>query len=125
MANWTIPEFRTKCAQYARAYFMIPWMIGDMCNQLEDVRGEEAWQYIDEIVEHMGISVSVLKDWMYVCDIFENEDRLKYRKSIWYFKEAASLGSKEGSKWVRSAIKNGWSYKELREKLRDARNTTS
>jgi len=117
MSNWSVQEFLQKAQTLCHAYLMLPWMIGDLCNEFADVRGEEAWQYIDDISGHMGISRDVLRDWMRVADVFEGSDRLGYAKSFWYFREVTSLGAPEGVKWVKRSIKEKWSYLELRKQV--------
>jgi hypothetical protein len=115
MASWTVKEFLGKGASLVKAHRMIPWMIGDLCNEFADERGEEAWQYLEEL----GISHDVLKDYMYVCDVFWNKEfRFDYRYSIWFFREVSSFGQEEGAEWVKKAKDNGWSLQQLRLEVR-------
>jgi len=119
MANHTVAEFKEKQRMYARAQLMLPWLIGDLCNEFLDIRGDEAWQYISDF-ESMGIGKDVLMDWISVSDRFEHENRLDGRKSIWYFREVYSLGAEDGVKWVQKAIDSRWTLQDLRKALMEA-----
>jgi len=109
-----VPDFLDKSATLMRAYRMLPWLIGDHCNIFVESRGEESWQYIDEVVEDGRISESVLRDYMFLADKFGIKERLNYEMSIWSFKEVAGFANEDALKLLRRARKNHWSTKDLR-----------
>jgi hypothetical protein len=128
----TVPEFLEKVLPWMRAYRMLPWMIGDVCLEFEESRGEEAWQYIDEVVDAGEISRDILKDYMRIAETFWDVDdkkrtklRLGYELSIWKFKEVCNLPLTEALMMLRRARDHGWSTKQLRAEVKARRQGAS
>ena len=102
-------EFREKAINYGRAHRMLPWMIGDLLNEFVATKDE------------VGISLDVLRDYMRMAEIFDDDSRYDYKLSIWYFREVASLPGKIAHELLQEAIEHGWTSKELREEARKQR----
>ena len=109
-----VSEYREKAIAYGRAHRMLPWMIGDLLNQFSDDRGDEFWQYAEDV----GLSRDVLRDYMFVAEIFDEQNRYDYRLSIYYFREVATLPGAVAHGLLLEAIEHGWSSKDLRAHAR-------
>ena len=93
----------------------VQWWVGDWMQYGEQAYGEKYAQAVDAY-EQTGINVDTLRNYQWVSEHVPVVRRLTTLS--WSHHQAiAALPPKEQTQWLQEAVKEGWSYRDLRREV--------
>lgn len=125
----TIDEWRHGWQVEGAGESVRPWKLGDLFNAgrefIEDksLAGAELAKAIAKLIpkiDSSGLKVATLREWGQVAAAFSPKER-RSGVSFYHHREVWASGSAVTSQWLADAEAGGWSVRDLRVKLAEAK----
>lgn len=113
----TFEEFDEKGAEYALAQGSLPFLIGDWARIGHDIFGEA---YTQATRHFKDVNERTIANYASTCRKVAPEIR-EEELSFSHHKHIRSFEQKEQIKWLKRAIKKGWTSEELRVEIKKAK----